>query len=595
MCKDEINSRVAQLRAWMERYNINAFIFPTTDPHFGEYTPEHWKSRQWISGFDGSAGTAVVTIDKAALWTDSRYFLHATEQLRDTPFSLMKERTPGTPSIGTWLLSNLKSGMTVGIDGWVNSIEQTEELGHLLHQHSISINSTLDPAASLWLNRPSVPLNKIEIQETEYAGTDTDTKRREIQQYLHSKNSEGIFLSSLDDIAWILNLRGSDVHCNPIFVSYLLITDNATILYINKVKLTPSIISYLESHHIAIKEYGDLAKELSCMNLKSLLLDRNLTSIAIKNLLPSSCQQVYENSPIPYMKAVKNKQEIKGFHSAMVKDGVAMVRFLIWLEQNIASKNVTEIDIDHKLFELRSQQALFRDISFDTIAAYKEHAAIVHYEATPQTNVALKPLGMLLLDSGAQYQDGTTDITRTIALGDLTEEEKKDYTLVLKGHINLSGAIFPQGTCGTQLDVLARSFMWKEGINYGHGTGHGVGSYLCVHEGPHQIRMNNMPALLQPGMTVTDEPGIYKEGRHGVRIENTLLIVRNKTTEFGDFYRFEPLTLCPIDKKPIVFEMLSTKEKEWLNDYHHKVFLTLSPLLNEEEKEWLTLATAPII
>ena len=594
MQRKEIYDRVENLRIWMKKHKIDAFVFPTTDPHFGEYTPDHWETRKWITGFTGSAGTAVVTANKAALWTDSRYFLQAEDQLSCTPFQLMKESLPETPSLQKWLSSVLKSNMTVGIDGWIYSIKDAETIESFLTEHSIKTVFSYDPAQALWEKRPSIPADLVRLQPIKYAGIETKEKIKKIRLFLNENKADGIFISTLDDIAWTLNMRGSDTHCNPVFVSYLLVTTNKTIIYINKVKLPENVISYLNQIEIKIKEYDEFVKDLNSTKLSSLILDSKTTSITIKKMLPSSCKILEIESPVPYMKAIKNKKEIDGYHSAMIKDGVAMVRFLIWLEQNVNSGNTSEIDVDHKLFELRSKQDLFCDISFDTIAAFQEHAAIVHYEANAESNIFLKPPGLLLLDSGAQYQDGTTDITRTIALGELTKEEKKDYTLVLKGHINLSKAIFPKGTCGTQLDILARSEMWKKGINYGHGTGHGVGSYLCVHEGPHQIRMNNMPAILQPGMTVTDEPGIYKEGRYGIRIENMLLIVPYISTEFGDFYQFEPLTLCPIDKRPILIEELSVEEKNWLNEYHRKVFTKLSPYLNENETLWLQEATKSI-
>lgn len=594
MQKEEISERVSNLRMWMKEHSLDAFVFPTTDPHFGEYTPKHWETRKWISGFTGSAGIAVITSSKAALWTDSRYFLQAEKQIAGTPFVLMKERMPETPSPQEWLSENLLAGMTVGIDGWVNSINGAENMENYLADYSIKTETAYDPAQILWNNRPNIPEDKVFIHPIEYSGIDTTEKIKQIRSFLEKNNAEGIFISTLDDIAWTLNLRGSDTHCNPVFVSYLLISLKEIVLYINKVKLTNEAISYLTEKNIIIKEYSEVANDLKNLYLSSIVLDSNLTSISIKKTIPSHCKIINMSSPVPYFKAIKNEQEIKGFHSAMIKDGVAMVRFLIWLEQNAKSGHISEIDIDKKLLELRSEQNLFCDISFDTIAAYKSHAAIVHYEASSESNVFLKPQGMLLLDSGAQYKDGTTDITRTIALGSLSEEEKRDYTLVLKGHISLSSAVFPEGTCGTQLDILARSEMWKEGINYGHGTGHGVGSYLCVHEGPHQIRMNNIPAALQPGMTVTDEPGIYKEGRYGIRIENTLLIVPYKTTEFGNFYQFEPLTLCPIDTKPILVDRLTDIEKLWLNEYHRNVFTKLSPYLKKKEIEWLQEATKPI-
>ena len=614
--KREINERVRDLRTYMKEKGLQAFIFPSTDPHCGEYVPEHWMTRQWISGFDGSAGTAVVTLEDAALWTDSRYFLAAADQLDGTPFRLMKDGLEETPSISQWINSRIHNSQfiiqncslqsnnsqlaqsalnsefsitpKVGIDGWVNTIANVRGLKDELEKVGLQLCLGDDPADELWVNRPGIPANPIEIQPLEYAGETCESKIARLREALQKEGAKGTVVSQLDEIAWLLNLRGTDVHCNPVFVAYVLLTQNEVTLFTNPEKITTEVAAYLKENNIKTLPYSGLTEALEAYKGETLLLAPNSSNWNLQSLLPETCKVIEHNSLIAPMKAIKNEAEIKGFRNAMIRDGVAMVKFLCWLKQAMKSGNYpTEIDVDHKLTALRAEQPLFRDISFDTIAGYGPHGAIVHYEATPETDVKLEPKGLLLLDSGAQYQDGTTDITRTIALGPLTESEKRDYTLVLKGHIRLAMAKFPKGTCGTQLDVLARYAMWQDGINYLHGTGHGVGSYLNVHEGPHQFRMNYMPAPLLPGMTVTVEPGIYRAGEHGARTENTMLITEYKKTEFGEFLQLEPLTLCPIDTTPIIWEMMLPDEIAYLNAYHKRVYEELSPYLNEEEKEWL--------
>ena len=595
--RTEIKSKLAALRAEMETRQLSAFIVPSTDPHSGEYVPEHWESRKWISGFTGSAGTAVITLTDAGLWTDSRYFIQGEEQLAETGIRLFKDRLPETPSIGEWLGSVLKEGNKVGIDGWVNSHQEALALRNELKTKGLILETmTEDIFDILWKDRPSLPQSPIFILDETRTGASCSEKITRIQEAIAKNGASAIILSALDEIAWTLNLRGEDVHCNPIFISYLLITKENYTLYILEEKITEEVRIYLESHHITTKPYSALAEDLRTFDSKheGVLQISPLANEALYDLSTRYAETIVAPSPVALMKAVKNETEQTGFRKAMERDGVALVKFLRWLEKAVPSGNESEVSIDKKLYALRAEQENFKGISFDTIAGYKEHAAIVHYEATPETDIPLKPEGLLLLDSGAQYLDGTTDITRTIALGPLTEEERTDYTLVLKGHLQLQNAHFPAGTCGTQLDVLARSAMWKCGINYMHGTGHGIGHFLCVHEGPHQVRMNHVPTLLEPGMILTDEPGIYKAGRHGIRIENTLLIVPAQETEFGKFYKFEPLTLCPIDKKAIVTEMLSDEELTWLNEYHQMVYNRLYPLLNKDEQTWLKEATNPI-
>lgn len=591
-----INQRLESLREVMKREHLAAFIFPSTDAHQSEYVADHWMGWAWISGFDGSAGTAVVTMHSAALWTDSRYFLAAEEQLKGTEFQLMKLKIPGTLSIAEWLGKELQDvdSPEVGLDGWVNSYSSTSGLiADLRKAGGITVRTNFDPLEEIWKDRPSIPLKPVEIQPMEFAGEDVSSKIKRIRQALRAQHADGMLVSALDDIAWTLNLRGTDVHCVPVFVSYLLIASDKVSLFVDEAKVSSEIRAYLESNGVSIYKYNKVEEGLKAYSEYNILLDGNETSYYLWKAV--RCQEIVQaSSPIPAMKAVKNEAEIAGYRSAMLKDGVAMVKFLKWLLPAVEAGGETEISIDKKLTALRAEQKLFRDISFDTIAGYQAHGAIVHYEATPETDIPLKPEGLLLLDSGAQYQDGTTDITRTIALGPITEEMKHIYTLVLKAHIQLELAKFPDGASGTQLDALGRECMWREGFNFLHGTGHGVGSYLSVHEGPHQIRMEYMPTPLRAGMTLTDEPGLYLAGKFGVRIENTVLLSDYMKTEFGKFLQIEPLTLCPIDTAPIDLAMLMPEELAWLNEYHAKVYAELAPYLDEEEKKWLENATKAI-
>lgn len=591
-----INERVGRLRSWMKENGFTAFVFPSSDPHNSEYVADHWKSREWISGFSGSAGTAVVTLEHAALWTDSRYFIAAEKELNGTGFQLMKLRVEGTPSVSEWLASELSTyeKAVVGLDGNVNSFAEVVAMGQeLATKGNITVRTDADPMAELWTDRPVIPDNMVSLHPLEYSGESTSSKVSRVRKHLLDYGADGLLVTALDEIAWVLNLRGSDVHCNPVFVSYLLISPENITLYINNVKLPDDVKAYLMSEHIDVQAYESVVEGLRLYAGKSLLVDMSSTNYSLATAVPFEkvCSGV---SSIASMKAVKNKVEQDGFRAAMLRDGVAVVKFLAWLKSAVEAGGQTEISLDERLTALRAEQPKFKGISFDTIVGYEAHGAIVHYEATPETDIPVEPHGLVLIDSGAQYLDGTTDITRTIALGEITEEQRRVYTLVLKGHIQLDMCRFPAGACGSQLDAIARVPMWREGYNYMHGTGHGVGSYLNVHEGPHQIRMEWRPAPLQAGMTVTNEPGIYLEGKFGVRIENTLLIVPAESTAFGDFLKFETLTLAPIDTAPIVLEMLSTEEREWLNNYHHRVYESLSPYLEGNEKEWLRKATLPI-
>lgn len=617
---NEITNRLKALRELMQREHLAACIFPSTDPHNGEYVPEHWEGRKWISGFTGSAGTAVVTMEAAALWTDSRYFIAAAEELKDTEYQLMKLKMEGTPSIAEWLQQQIVAqhapSTEVAIDGMCCSAFETADLIADLRSHGgMTLRTNLDPLREIWTDRPPVPLSPVEIQPLEYAGESAHDKLARVRKALRTKHADGMLVAALDDIAWTLNIRAQDVHCTPLAVSYLLISTDKAVLYINKVKVSRDVEQYLAAEGVMIDDYDNIVKGLKAYAEYNILMDAAEVNYTLYHSVRDT-QVVNATSPIPEMKIMKSEAEIAGYRRAMLRDGVALVRFTRWLKEGarksaeegmhhvvIDGEIQTEHTVDKKLTALRAEQPLFRDVSFDTIAGYGFHGAIVHYEPTAETAIPLEPHGFLLLDSGAQYQDGTTDITRTIPLGPLTDEMRLVYTLVLKGHIGLETIKFPDGACGTQLDVLARQFMWRYGYNYLHGTGHGVGSYLSVHEGPHQYRMEYKPQPLRAGMTITDEPGIYLEGKFGVRIENTCLIrdyltpleKQGKTlSPTQHFLEIEALTLCPIDKEPIILDMLSAEERQWLNDYHQRVYDTLAPHLEEDDKAWLQEACKPL-
>ena len=574
----------------MQREGIQAFITPSTDPHAGEYVPERWKARQWLSGFTGSAGTAVVTSDQAALWTDSRYFIQAAEQLAGTGIELMKEKMEGTPSIAEWLGSVLPQGSVVGVDGWVNTVSEVESLENELKTYGLTLRTDLDPYAEVWTNRPALPQSKAFIQGLEYAGESASSK---IQRIREKTGNHAIILSSLEEVAWTLNLRGNDVAYTPFILGYVLITPSEALLYINKEKVTSEVAEYLQGEGVSIRAYEDIISDLQALNLP-VFVQPEKTNFAVYSAIQ---HPIRKESVVEQMLIIKNETEIKGFRHAMEKDGVAMVKWMKWTLENVPKGNQTELSLSKKLKEFRAEQPLFRGISFASIMGYAHHGAIVHYDPTPETDIPVRPEGLLLIDSGGQYLDGTTDITRTIPLGPLTEEMRRDYTLVLKGWIRLGSAVFPKGTCGTQLDVLAREAMWKYGINYLHGTGHGVGQFMSVHEAIdlHQFRMQWRPTPLLPGMIITDEPGIYIEGSHGVRHEDTLLVVpATEGITYGPYYTFEHLTLCPILTSPILVEMLTEEERQWFNSYQQTVYDRLAPLLDAEHQVWLKKVTKAI-
>ena len=595
--KEMIENRIERLRELMEREKIDAFIIPSSDAHNGEYIADHWKSREWISGFTGSAGTAVVTMKSAALWTDSRYFLQAEEQLDGTEYQLMRLRMEGTPSITEWLGAELaeKSGATVAIDGSTSTYNTVQAMTMALRkQGGITLRTNLDPMSRIWTDRPALPQKPIRKHPMEWAGTTAADKLTAIRRRLAAVHADGMLVSALDDIAWTLNLRGADIECNPVFIAYLLIASRGATLFTECSRVSDEVKEYLNDNGVELRPYNKIGEGLAQYFEYSILMDGNETAALMPRYVPTRTQVIYAPSPIPLMKAVKNEAETAGFRRAMVSDGVAMVRLLKWIKPAVAKGGVTEMGVDDKLTALRSEDPAYVEKSFETIAAYENHGAIVHYEPTADSDVELCPEGLLLLDCGAQYDCGTTDITRTIPLGPVSEEQRLVYTLVLKAHIQLEMAQFPAGANGTQIDAIARSVLWSRGYNYLHGTGHGVGAHLCVHEGPQQIRMEYVPTALKAGMTITDEPGVYLAGRFGVRIENVLLIVGGDSTECGNFLRMEPLTLCPIDTTVIDRWLLDDYEVEWLNDYHRRVYEELAPHLADDERQWLAEATAAI-
>ena len=596
----ETMKNVCSLRKLMADKGISAFITPSTDPHSGEYVPRYWESRAWISGFTGSAGTAVVTTDKAALWTDSRYFLQAAEQIEGTDFVLMKDKVEGTPSVAEWLGDVLPKGTVVAVDGWVNTMTAVEELAKELQAKGLALVTDFAPYEEIWESRPQLPLDPVFIQPMEYAGETTHSKIERIRAEIYKSGADSILISMLDEVAWTLNLRGSDIEYNPVFVSYLFITDFEAVLYVNKSKISDAVAAYLEGQGVVIKEYTEIENDLRATSHK-VMVQKDKTNAHIAECI---ADKIIHDCPVSTMKIMKNEAEIKGYRSAMLKDGLAMVKWMKWVVPAVEAGGQTELSLDEKLYQCRAEQDLFKGVSFASIMGYAAHGAIVHYEPTEETDIPVEPKGLLLIDSGAQYQDGTTDITRTIPLGPLTWEERRDYTLVLRGFINLGRAVFPRGTYGSQLDCLARTPMWRYGLNYLHGTGHGVGSFMNVHEGPHQFRMNYMPTPLVPGMTITVEPGIYIEGHHGVRHENTTLVVEadftdkgmegNQGQTFGPYYTFEHLTLCPILTSPIIVDMMEKEEIEWFNAYQQMVYDKLSAHLDDEHRQWLYEVTRPI-
>lgn len=573
----------------MRAESIDVIIFPGTDPHNSEYPAPHWQARQWLSGFTGSAGTVAVTLTEAALWTDSRYFLQASQQLEGTGIALMKEGLAGTPTVIQWISQKLSAygGTYVAVDGMVMSYAEVTAMQRELRKlGGITVRTNYDAMRMLWKDRPAIPHGEIRIHPMEYAGESVADKIARIREVMRKRRCQAHITTDLMNIAWTMNLRGCDVAYTPIFVAFLYISDTEVHLFANGDSMTEEAAAQMRLAGVSVHPYNGFKAFLERHKEEKILCDSNATCFSLYNIIAANV--VDGASPVTAMKAIKNPAETEGFRQAMLRDGAAMVKFLRWLKPAVEAGGQTETSVSQKLAEIRSAHPMFRDLSFSTIAGYNAHGAIVHYSATAESDAELRPEGLILIDSGAQYADGTTDITRTIALGPLTDSMRRAYTLVLKANIALATLQFPDGTTGTQIDAIARSVMWHEGMNYLHGTGHGVGAHLAVHEGPHSIRMDWNPTPLHAGMTVTDEPGLYVEGQFGIRTENTMLIIPGDETPFGRFLRMEPLTLCPIDTTPIVWDMMTTEEKEWLRNYHKRVVKALLPLLDDEEdRKWL--------
>ncbi|MTK52886.1 aminopeptidase P family protein [Paludibacter sp.] len=590
-----IPSRLAALRQKMATRGVAATIIPSTDPHASEYVADYWKERQWISGFTGSAGTVVVTEKEAGLWTDSRYFLQADLQLQGTGIALFKDGLPETPSITAWLGQVLPAGSKVGINPLLFSVSAVENLQNELTAVGLMLVTDVDFIKSLWRDRPALPDAPVMIFSVEYSGKSAKDKIAGIREIMTKKGVDTYLFTALDEIAWIFNIRCSDVDYNPVAIAFGAIDRQKATLFVNPSKISHNVAAMLADEGVDIAPYNAVFEYVATLHVHSkVMIDKSKTNFALYQDIPSHSTVISVPSPIFYTKAIKNSIELAGTRNAMIKDGAALTRFFMWLEANITSGKLTELSIAEQLCKFRAEQPLFKGESFGTIAGYKDHGAIVHYSATEESNATLQPEGFLLLDSGGQYLDGTTDITRTVSLGALTEEERLDFTLVLKGHIALGMARFPQGTRGSQLDILARKALWDRGWNYGHGTGHGVGHFLCVHEGPQSIRMDENPTQLVPGMVISNEPGLYRSGKHGIRSENLVTVVEGEKTEFGQFYQFETLTLFPFDTKALDTSLLSGEEKVWLNEYHQMVYERVSPLLSEDEKAWLKQKCAAI-
>ena len=589
-----VQAKIQALRKTMQVEHIQACILPSTDPHIGEYIPAHWKTREWLSGFTGSAGTVVVTSDKAGLWTDSRYFLQAEEQLKDSGIDLYKMGLPETPTMFEWLVSELTPGNCIGIEGNVYAASETKSLTDFFLEKKLNVNADFAPWNLLWENRPALPSNPAFALPEHFSGKSCRYKIREVCAEIKKNQADLTIIAALDAIAWLFNIRGNDVEYNPVCLSYAVVSEKETVLFIPPEKRTRKIEDYLQQEGVIIADYEDISNYICRIpSGTTILITPSKINYRLYSAIPKNwILRETDIHPVDQLKSTKNETEIAGIRKAMQKDGVALVKFLMDLERSLKNNEpVTELDVAEKLRYYRSEQADYVGESFGTIAGYGAHGAIVHYEATEATNGTIRPEGILLIDSGAQYLDGTTDITRTISTGAVSDAMKRNYTSVLKGHIQLASAVFPAGTVGMQLDVLARQALWKAGLNFLHGTGHGVGCFLNVHEGPQSIRMNYNPAPLKPGMITSNEPGLYLTGEYGIRIENLMLTVKAKTTTFGNFYAFETLTLCPIDTYLIDYSLLSTDEIDWLNTYHQKVYEQLSPLLSPEEKNWLKKRT----
>lgn len=592
-----ITSRIDALRTKMQQSSLAATIIPQADPHQSEYLAEHWQLRKWLSGFNGSAGTLVVTADRALLWTDSRYFLQAAQQLDGTGIELMKDGLPETPSIEQWLTGNISAGSTVGIDGMLFSVNAVADLSAALAADGISLDTNFSPADEIWAGRPELPDDAIFVHDAKYAGETATAKMSRILTTVNRGKAQSLFVSALDEIAWLLNIRSTDVNCNPVATAFLYVSADRSVLFTNEAKVDDKVREYLSQSGVEVAPYASVARFLALIpKEETVYFEPARTAFTLAEILDGHC--VKASSPIALPKSVKNLTQIAGTRNAMARDGVALVKLFMEVERRLAAgETLTELDMAQLGTFYRSQGALYVDDSFEMIAGYGPHGAIVHYSATPETSSEIKPEGLLLVDSGAQYVDGTTDITRTVALGVPTRQERTDFTLVMKGHIALATAVFPEGTRGDQLDALARIALWKQGLTYLHGTGHGVGHFLNVHEGPQSIRLNHVNVALQPGMITSDEPGLYRAGIHGIRCENLVLCVPSplSSEEFGRFFAFEPLTLFPFDLKLFDTAIMSDEEIQWVNDYHEQVRNILTPLLeNQNQRDWLAAKTTPL-
>ncbi len=590
----ETRQHLEALRDAMRRVNVDAVIIPGTDPHHSEYISDHWKFRDWITGFTGSNGTAVVTLDKAALWTDSRYFLQAEIELQDSGFELVKESIPGEPTREEWLQANLEDESVLAIDGRLFSCVEANRLEMFCGENGFMLATEFYPADKIWTDRPARPSGPAFVHNEALAGETVDSKVERVMEQVNTTEAESLFISALDQIAWLFNLRGSDVDFTPVVIAHAYISNKERSIFMDKTKVTDEVERHFKQYGVMVRDYDDVVRYLERKSEHEVvMLDPHSVSDTLAAALP--CQKVYAASPIEQLKGIKNEAQIEGTRLAMERDGAALVRLFKWLEENVASGNINEVDVWERGKQERARGENYRDESFAMICGYKEHGAIVHYEADDESASTLRPEGLLLIDSGAQYLDGTTDITRTITLGNPTGQEKHDFTLVLKGHLALQRAVWPAGLCGVNLDLLARQPLWNEGMNFMHGTGHGVGHFLGVHEGPHGIRMQINPTPLEPGMVVSNEPGLYKAGEYGIRTENLLLVTEASSSEqWGDFLKFEPLTLFPYDLALIDRSMLTAEEVAQVNEYHAMVRSRLTPHLTADEAQWLAVKTQAI-
>jgi len=579
---NEIRHRIKALRMELLRHNLDAWYISGTDPHASEYLPDRWQTRAFISGFTGSYGLVVVTQEEAGFWTDSRYFIQAEEQLKGAGIKMYKLRIPEAVPPEKWLAKKLQAGSKVGFDPQTLSVSGFRNLDNCLKKAGISMVETPDLFEKIWEDRPAMPADMIFELKHSYAGHSRKEKRELLAAELKKCDADFHVITALDELAWVFNLRGSDIAYNPVFAGYGIVGKNDWILFIDNAKVPHNLKVQFEKEKITLMPYNDFPVWLKSVRGKKIFIDSGSAGFAVYSALQSDNKLLEGTSLVALLKARKNSTELAGFREAMKKDGVALLEFLFWLRENVEKGTVTEYTAGHKLAEFRSQQKDFKGESFAPIVGYKKHGAIVHLNVGPENALPLKAEGILLFDSGGQYLQGTTDITRTVALGEITQQQKTDFTLVLKGMIALTQAKFPDGTKGCHLDVLARKALWEHGLNYGHGTGHGVGHFLNVHEGPMSIRQEFNEVPMQPGMVLSNEPGLYREGEYGIRTENMIVCVEKETTAFGHFLGFETLTLCPIDTRLIDFELFSEKERNWLNNYHKQVRKELNPLIRKE-------------